>query len=77
MRLLFTREPERYAAFTVLLVPKPFGQLHGDKECPFSGVTSSGSVWRKVPESDECVIHIEQSLCTWSCHPTHSMLIAV
>ena len=28
------------------------GQLHGNKECPFSGVTKSGRVWRKVPESD-------------------------
>ena len=28
------------------------GQLHGDKEYPFSGVTSSGRVQRKVPESD-------------------------
>ena len=28
------------------------GQLHGDKDCPFSGVTKSGRVWRKVPESD-------------------------
>ena len=28
------------------------GQLHGDKECSFSGVTKSGRVWRKVPESD-------------------------
>ena len=28
------------------------GQLHGDKECPFSGVTKTGRVWRKVPESD-------------------------
>ena len=27
------------------------GQLHGNKECPFSGVTNSGRVWRKVPES--------------------------
>ena len=27
-------------------------QLRGDKECPFSGVTSSGRVRRKVPESD-------------------------
>ena len=27
------------------------GQLHGDKEYPFSGVTNSGRVWRKVPES--------------------------
>ena len=28
------------------------GQLCGDKECPFSDVTKSGRVWRKVPESD-------------------------
>ena len=28
------------------------GQLRGDKECPFSGGTKSGRVWRKVPESD-------------------------
>ena len=28
------------------------GQLHGDKEYPFSGVTKSGRVRRKVPESD-------------------------
>ena len=27
-------------------------QLREDKECPFSGVTQSGRVWRKVPESD-------------------------
>ena len=27
------------------------GQLRGDKECPFCGVTKSGRVWRKVPES--------------------------
>ena len=27
------------------------GQLRGDKEFPFSGVTKSGRVWRKVPES--------------------------
>ena len=28
------------------------GQLRGDKVCPFSGVTKSGRVWRKVPKSD-------------------------
>ena len=28
------------------------GQLRGDKECPFNGVTKSGSVWRKAPESN-------------------------
>ena len=33
------------------------GQLRGDKDFPFSGVTNSGRVWRKVPESDaRCVI---------------------
>ena len=46
-------------AFTVILVPESFvgadrvaGHLCGDKECPFSGVTKSGRVWRKVTESD-------------------------
>jgi len=29
------------------------GQLRGDKECLFSGITKSGRVWRKVPESDD------------------------
>ena len=28
------------------------GQLREDKECPFSGITRSGRVWKKVPESD-------------------------
>ena len=28
------------------------GQLRGDKECPFSDVTKSGRVWKKVPEID-------------------------
>ena len=28
------------------------GQLRRDRECPFSGVTKSGRVWRRVPESD-------------------------
>ena len=28
------------------------GELRRDKECPFSGVTKSGRVWRKVPERD-------------------------
>ena len=26
--------------------------VRGDKECPFSGVTKSGRVWRNGPESD-------------------------
>ena len=48
-----------YVASTDLLVPKLSegadsvgGQLRGDKECLFGGVTSCGRVWRKVPESD-------------------------
>ena len=28
------------------------GQLRGDKECSFCGITKSGRVWRKVLESD-------------------------
>ena len=28
------------------------GQLRGDKEYPFSGVTKYDRVWRKLPESD-------------------------
>jgi len=28
------------------------GQLHGAKECPFSDVTKSGRVWRRVPENN-------------------------
>ena len=28
------------------------GQLREDKQYAFSGVTKSGRVWRKVPESD-------------------------
>ena len=32
------------------------GQQRRDEECPFSGVTSSGRVWRKVPESDVWIV---------------------
>ena len=28
------------------------GQLCRDNECPFSGITKSGRVWRKIPESN-------------------------
>ena len=37
------------------------GQLRGNKECPFSGVTKSGRVWRKVPESDARSVCV----CVW------------
>ena len=38
------------------------GQLRGDKECPFSGVTKSGRVWRKEPGSDTQSVAIGSSL---------------
>ena len=38
------------------------GQLRGDKEYPFSGVTKSGRVWRKVPESDARSVHWKLTL---------------
>ena len=53
------------------------GQLRGDKECPFCGVTKSGRVWRKVPESDArsvgrnmCAVTHPQCQCQESgrCH---------
>ena len=67
MRLMFTWVLGGYVASTVLLVlklsegtDKISGQLHGDKECPFSGVTKSGRVWRKVPESDAQCLDITE-----------------
>ena len=38
------------------------GQLRGDKEYPFSGVTKSGRVWRKVSESDTRIGAAEEGL---------------
>ena len=35
-----------------------FAALRGDKECPYSGVTIFGRVWRKVPESDSRSEHL-------------------
>ena len=59
MHLMFMCVLGCYVASTVLLVPKFLEgidciseQLWGDKECPFSDVTNSGRVWRKVLESD-------------------------
>ena len=42
------------------------GQLCGDKECPFSGVTKSSRVWRKVPESDARSVQQHMMLCAIS-----------
>ena len=38
------------------------GQLRGDKECLFSGVTKSGRVWKKVPESDARSVVIDHNV---------------
>ena len=38
------------------------GQLRGDKERPFSDVTKSGRVWRKVPESDARSVSLTESV---------------
>ena len=40
------------------------GRLHGDKECPFSDVTSFGRVWRKVPESETWSVGVSQTPST-------------
>ena len=41
------------------------GQLHGDKKCPFSGVTKSTRVCRKVPESDARSVCCMLSFIFW------------
>ena len=43
------------------------GQLRRDKECPFSGVTKSGRVWRKVPESDARSVWVYVCVCVCVC----------
>ena len=58
--LMFTFMLRCYVASTVIISTQAFWraltesvdwELHRDKECPFSGVTSSGRVWRKVLEN--------------------------
>ena len=52
---MFTCVLWRQVASAAVLVPnlsESADRVGGDKECPFSGVTKSGRVWRKVPESD-------------------------
>ena len=80
----------QYAISTVLLVPKGLlegadcigGQLHGDKECLFSGITNSGRVWRKVPESDAGSVSLSHThillvlpLLIFLLHPDFLLLI--
>ena len=36
------------------------GQLRGDKECPFSGLTKSDRVWRKVQERGARSVGVDQ-----------------
>ena len=43
------------------------GQLRGDKECPFSGVTKSGTVWSKVAESDARSVQATVTLLRRNC----------
>ena len=55
------------------------GRLRGVKECPFSGVTKPGRVWRKVPESgarsvpptldDHCSVRRERPDCAGTAGP--------
>ena len=60
---MFTNVLGRYAASAILLVPKPFAGMALTAsvdscaeikiECSFSGVTSSGRVWKKVLDTDD------------------------
>ena len=49
---------QRYVAFsltstqTFQRVLMGWVEMHREKEWPFSGISSSGRVWRKVPESE-------------------------
>ena len=49
------------------------GQLSGDKECPFSGITKSGRVWRKVLESG--AQSVRMSVSQFECVPVYSFKI--
>ena len=46
------------------------GQMRGDKECPFSGVTKSGRVWRKVPESGSRSVMLLHAIALRGCTDT-------
>ena len=53
---MFTWVLGRYVASTVLLLStQTFRRaLTGDKQCPFSGVTSSGRVWTDEEAGNRC-----------------------
>ena len=82
---MFTWVLRRYVASTDILVPKPLkgadhvnGQVHRDKECPFSGIPNSGRVWRKVPESDPRSVVRTLSMCSEkpTCTQPHNLSFA-
>ena len=50
------------------------GQLRGDKEYHFSGVTKSGRVWRTVPESDARSVNAHMCVCVFSSASVKSSL---
>ena len=52
------------------------GQLRGDKECPFSGVSKSGRVWRKAPESDARRKATHTHARTHACTNSHTQRLA-
>ena len=49
------------------------GQLCRDNECPFSGITKSGRVWRKIPESNAQSVPLPDVLFLW--HVTYSSFV--
>ena len=51
------------------------GQLHGDNADPFSGVTKSGSVWRKVPESDARSVYQSMTVWLWQYEAEHTSIL--
>ena len=50
--------------------------MRGEKECPFSGVTSSGRVWRKVPESDARSVSFHLALFFAGVTNPHDVLVS-
>ncbi len=52
------------------------GQLHEDKKCPFSGVTKSGRVWRKMPESGVRSVTYTTTTTTVAYYHAHPPLLS-
>ena len=49
------------------------GQVRGDKECPFNGVTKSGRVWRKALESGARSLGTSVTAMEHPCNGRHLM----